>query len=87
LAAPGGERGFANDDLAKANALARAQHQAEVLCSGFDATTLYRFKSAKPLVEHWDCSTVGSGISCGFDGQAICQLEVKDTKEEETCGK
>lgn len=87
LAVSVGERGFANNDLAKADALARAQHQAEVLCSGFDATTLYRFKSAKPEAEQWDCSTVGSGISCGFDGQAICQLEVKDTKEEESCGK
>ena len=84
---PGGDRGFAGNDLAKADARARAQHQAEVLCSGFGATTLYRFKSAKPEAEQWDCSTVGSGISCGFEGQAICQLEVKDTKEEETCSK
>jgi hypothetical protein len=82
-----GERGFANNDLAKADALARAQHQAEVLCSGFAATTLYRFKSAKPEAEQWECSTVGTGITCGFDGQAICQLDVKETKEEETCGK
>jgi hypothetical protein len=87
LAVAGGERGFANNDRAKADALARAQHQAEALCSGFAATTLYRFKSAKPEAEQWDCSTVGSGISCGFDGQTICRLDVKETREEETCGK
>jgi hypothetical protein len=86
LVMPEGERGFANNSLAKANALALAQHEAEVLCSGFGATTLYRFKSAQIEAEQWECSTVGSGISCGFEGKALCQLEVKDTKEEETCG-
>jgi hypothetical protein len=87
LVVPEAERGFANNDLAKTSALARAQHQAEVLCSGFSATTLYRFKSAEPEAEQWECSTLVSGISCGFEGKAVCQLEVKDEKEEETCGK
>jgi hypothetical protein len=87
LAVPEGEHGFPNNDVAKASALARAQHEAEVLCSGFGSTTLYRFKSAKPEAEQWECSALGSGTSCGFEGNALCQLEVKDTKEEETCGK
>jgi TIR domain len=87
LVVSGGERAFANKDLAQADALARAQHRADALCSGFGATTLYRFKSAKPEAEQWQCSKAGSGISCGFEGQAICQLEVKDTKQQETCGK
>jgi hypothetical protein len=82
-----GEGRFANSDLAKADALAIGQDQAERLCSGFGATTLYRFKFAKPEADRWKCSTVGSGTSCGFEGQAVCQLEVKDTKEDETCGK
>lgn len=82
-----GEHGFAESDLAKADALARAQHKADDLCAGFGATTLYRFKSAKPEAEQWECSNIGSGISCGFEGRAVCQLELKDTKEAETCGK
>ena len=87
LAVSPGERAFGSNDLGKADALARAQHKAEALCSGFASTTLYRFKSAKPEPEEWECSTIGSGISCSFEGRAVCQLEVKDTKEEETCGK
>jgi hypothetical protein len=82
-----GERGLASSEFAKADALAQAQHQDEVLCSGFDATTLYKFKSAKPEAEQWECSTLSSSITCAFEGKAICQLEVKDTKEAETCGK
>lgn len=82
-----GEHQFANKDLAQADALARAQPKAEHLCEGFEASTLYRFNAAKPEVERWDCSTAGSGISCGFEGKAVCRLEVKDPKEEETCGK
>lgn len=81
-----GDRGFANKDLAKADAITQAQHHADELCSGFNATTLYRFKSARPEAEQWGCSKLSSGISCGFEGNAICQLEVKDTTEEETCG-
>jgi len=87
LAVDGGEHVFANSDLAKARALARAKHEAEALCSDFGAGTLYRFKSAKPEPEQWECSTLSSGTSCGFVGNAVCQLEVKDTKEIETCGK
>jgi hypothetical protein len=87
LSVSGGESGFANKDVAEAEALVRAQHQADDLCAGFGATTLYRFKSAKPEADHWECAAAGSGISCGFEGHAICQLEVRETKEEENCGK
>jgi hypothetical protein len=86
LVVSAGERGFTDDNFAKADALARAQHKSELLCSDFDATTLYRFKGAKPEAEQWECSTLGSGRSCGFEGKAVCQLDEKHTREEETCG-
>jgi hypothetical protein len=82
---PESERGFANNDRARASALAGAQHHAEVLCSGFGATTLYRLTPAEPETEEWECSKLCSGMSCGFEGKAVRQLEVKDTKEEEPC--
>ena len=81
-----GESGLPNIALAKADALARAQHGADDLCRDFNATTIYRFKSARPEAQEWDCASVGKGVSCGFEGRAICQLDVKSTKQEETCG-
>lgn len=87
LSEPQGKKGLPNLDLAHADALARAQRRANDLCRDFNATTIYRFKSAAPEAQEWDCAPLGNGISCGFDGRAICQLDVKSTEEEETCGK
>jgi len=82
-----GEKPLPSIALAKADALARAQRPSDDLCHGFTATTIYRFKSAEPEAQEWHCASVGKGVSCGFDGQAICQLDGKSTKQEETCGK
>ncbi len=80
------ENGLPSIASAKANALAHAQHRADDLCRDFSASTLYRFTSAKPEAQEWDCAAVGKGVACGFEGRAICQLDMKSTKEEETCG-
>ena len=72
---------------AQEDALGRAQRKAENLCHGFAETTRYRFKSAKPDAQQWDCGKIGHGFSCGLEGQAICELEEKSTKLDETCGK
>ena len=80
------ENGLPNVAIAKADALAQSQRRADDLCRDFGATTLYRFKSAKPEAQEWDCTAVGKRVACGFEGRAICQLDVKSTKEEETCG-
>ena len=87
LAQSQGEKRLPSIALAKVDALARAQRQSDDLCRGFEATTIYRFKSAGPEPQEWDCATVDQGISCGFEGRVICQLDVKSTKQEETCGK
>ena len=86
LAESQAEKGLPNIDLARADALARAQHRADDLCRDFNATTLYTFESARVEAQEWDCATVSKGVTCGFEGRAICQLNVKSTKEEETCG-
>jgi hypothetical protein len=70
----------------KAVALAAAQRKSENLCKGFEGSTLYKFRSAQPEAQEWDCRKLGAGFSCGFDGQAVCDLEEKSTKVEETCG-
>jgi hypothetical protein len=81
------EKALPSLEAAKTDALDRAQGKAENLCKGFAATTMYKFKGAKPQAQKWECAKVGTGFSCGFDGQAICEVEEKSTKVEETCGK
>jgi TIR domain len=71
---------------AQEEALARTQGAAERLCKGFAATTSYRLKSAKPIAQNWTCSSISGGIACGFEGEAVCELEERRTEETETCG-
>lgn len=80
------EKALSTLELAKTDALARAQRKAENLCQGFAATTSYRFKAAKPDAQAWECERAGKGFSCGFEGRAICEVDVRSFKTEETCG-
>ncbi|HEY5072246.1 MAG TPA: toll/interleukin-1 receptor domain-containing protein [Caulobacteraceae bacterium] len=73
------------EDTARTRALARAGPEAERLCRGFAAGTLFRFVSAAPRADAWSCSRSSSGEVCGFSGQAVCQVEEKSTVEHETC--
>jgi hypothetical protein len=75
-----------NEIRAQSKALLRAQYPAERLCKGFAATTSFRFISAKPAAQHWNCSTVPGGVVCGFEGEALCELEERGFQETETCG-
>ena len=74
-------------DAAQALAVAQAQSTAERLCRGFAATASFRFKSAKPVPQQWNCSSSASGVRCGFDGAAVCELEERSVQDSETCGK
>lgn len=76
----------ANEDSAKAAALVRAQKHAERQCRDFGAGTLFRYKSAKIVAEEWDCHASGQGVTCGFDGKALCELEERESEERITCG-
>jgi hypothetical protein len=75
-----------NESLAQARALERSQSDAERLCRGFGAGTLYRFISSSPVAERWSCSKNGSGTVCGFDGHAECELTERHELERENCG-
>ena len=74
-------------DQAQVDALNRAQPKAINLCNGFAATSRYHFKTATINPQQWDCGKSGGGYSCGFDGQAVCELEEKSVRTDETCGK
>jgi hypothetical protein len=72
---------------ARAAALARAEASAERLCQGFAATTLFRLRSSSPAPHVWNCSAIGKGVTCGFEGEAVCGLEERSIQEQESCGK
>jgi hypothetical protein len=73
-------------DIAKARALERARGDAERLCRGFGAGTLFRFTAATPRADRWDCQTGPGGSECGFEGTALCALQQRAQTEHETCG-
>jgi hypothetical protein len=71
---------------AQAVALARAQAGAQRQCGAFAATASFRLTSAAPA-RVWDCSPEGKGVTCGFEGEAVCELDERRVQEIETCGK
>ena len=87
LSEPQANIAFPNKTAAQVDARARAQADAERECRGFAATTLFRFKSATLAPQVWNCSQTGKGLACGFDGDAVCELEERRIKEQDTCGK
>lgn len=71
---------------ARAMALARAKDSAERLCKGFAATASFHFTAASPTAQQWNCSQVSGGVVCGFEGEAVCEIEERQIQEKETCG-
>jgi hypothetical protein len=71
---------------AEAIAIADAQRKAERLCSGFAVTDSFRLKSARPVPQEWKCTSTRKGMTCGFEGEAVCELDERRIEESETCG-
>jgi hypothetical protein len=78
--------GASGEAAAKSGALTRAKADAERLCKGFGASSLFRFAAATPVADTWSCSRAGAGEVCGFDGHADCQLQEHHQIEKDTCG-
>lgn len=76
----------ASEAAARAAALDRGRAEAETLCNGFAATSLYRAREASVTATNWTCSQASGGHVCGFAGQAICALDVRGVVLRETCG-
>jgi TIR domain len=77
----------ATEAAAQAAALAHARASAERQCKSFAATTSHRLISAMPAPQVWHCGRVSRGVTCGFDGEALCSLEERGIQEDETCGR
>ncbi len=61
-------------------ALARQQ------CEGFAITTRFRLRGTRTQLFEWDCETRSDGVACAWQGQAVCDLNVRVEKTVETCG-
>lgn len=75
----------ASENAARAAALQRAQRDAQQHCQGFAASTLFRLTAAQAQARSWQCSRVSGGTRCGFDGEAVCDLQEKHPQESESC--
>lgn len=76
-----------SEEAARSASLARAQPNAERLCKGFAATTDFRLTSVSTESQKWNCELVSGGVVCGFEGEAVCELEERRVAEAEHCGK
>lgn len=81
-----GEGVQADEAAARRAALQRAQAGAERLCKGFAATTRFRVVSSTPAAQAWSCHPLAAGVACSFEGEAVCAVEERGVREEETCG-
>jgi len=86
LVAPQGDVPSTIEAAAHTAALAQAQVPAERLCKGFAAATLFRFRSATADPQVWHCNPMAKGIVCGFEGEAVCELDERQIQENEICG-
>jgi hypothetical protein len=75
-----------DDGAAQTRALQSAKSDAERLCRGFGAGSLYRYVSSSAVAEHWSCIKSAGGTECGFDGRAMCELSMSRRLEQEHCG-
>jgi hypothetical protein len=82
---PSAEPVARDEAAAKADAALRGKDTAEKLCRGFGAGTLFRFVSASAVAEKWTCTKSRSGVACGFEGHAECELSERQTAEREEC--
>ena len=78
-------RPFPSEQAAQADALARAPSEAQLVCVGFTQGE-FQLRSAHAAPHpQWDCTERQGGHSCGFDGEAICQVNVRYVDRIETC--
>jgi hypothetical protein len=73
-----------NEKAARADAVTRGAGEASQACAGF-AGGEFRLVSATAEPQSWRCSSRGSGWVCGFDGQAVCQVEIRRVTARQVC--
>ncbi len=74
-----------SDEAARADALARGPAEARLICESLETGGSFRLVAATAEVREWRCSPRASGWVCGFDGQAVCQVEARRVTERQVC--
>ncbi|MCA8901236.1 MAG: hypothetical protein KDA53_08285 [Hyphomonas sp.] len=82
---PGDGTAFAGEADARAAALSRAEAKAAQMCKSFAATASYRLSASSASAADWTCDSSAGGISCAFDGEAVCDLNIRRVEEKEVC--
>jgi len=67
---------FPTEDKARANAVQRAHAEAAEVCQGY-RSGVYRLQGAAAVPREWLCTQRGQGVVCGFDGTAVCRVQVR----------
>lgn len=75
---------FVTRQQAEADALVRAQAEAQGLCASYDLGE-FRLRSARAVLEEWRCAERQGGFACVFDGKALCQVEIRQEHQIEEC--
>src|SRR5436305_8532187 len=76
---------LASEKAARADTLASGATEASRLCEELKVETAFRLVSAAAVAQTWRCSARGSGSVCGFEGQAICQVEARHVTQRQGC--
>jgi hypothetical protein len=75
---------LASEEAARADALTRGETDARTTCESFNSKE-FRLVSAAVEAQGWRCSARGSGSVCGFDGKAICRVQVRQVTQRQVC--
>jgi hypothetical protein len=75
---------LATESAARADALTRGAEEARLVCAGFNAGE-FRLVSSSAGARSWRCAARGGGAVCGFDGEAVCEVEQRVLSEREVC--
>lgn len=74
-----------DEEAARDDALVRGGDEATRLCSVFSDTDEFRLLSTVLDAQRWRCVPRGAGVVCGFDGEAVCELEARHLDSIEVC--
>ena len=73
-----------SEQAAREDALKRGAADASQACKGFNSGE-FRLVTATAEAQSWRCSSRGYGTACGFNGEAICQVEARKVTRRQVC--
>ena len=74
-----------SEAVARERSAADVQRQADALCAVYEKSPTHKLLGATPDARGWRCRPENRGWTCAFDGQVVCQLEVRSTVGREAC--